>query len=448
MTGLERRPGPFPENMMAKEVREAEFPKDLDGRLEVALSSLNATPKAITLLLLGETAMDTPILEALFKEKMSGSPMIDTGPYIASKYSKSLIESGLVAEEATFDRGRKRIGFRLTKPDGIKYGLPIAALKVKVEKENNTCVYPVFGLNQKARGEHRAPLTRAKILMSLASGNTTQADVCRDLGISHALAKKSFAALLDAGAIGYDSLTPQTGRQQVDFTLSENASLGEVKPVLYDAVITTAVAKACISLAKQGIQITASRVLERIPRKVKKGKKIRSIKNRINHALSGLADSQGFLVRGKYKGTKTGSDAWLTDKGGMIVRELLVPLYDALADGETLERLQKEVLPEVQENLGDYASEVGKLYFPYSITGREQEGVEKREKAALLLKNSGRKGITVQELSVAVGWGETTAWRYLVDARGRGNAGSVVKNGVNYFTYKVPRSPRARQVAS
>lgn len=424
------------------ERRETEFPSDIDGRMEAILSSFNAAPKASTHLLLTKSMIDPLSLNRLFRGLMRETMIRDLRDGTASSYCQdSLCRIGLVAKEINFDYFGKEVlaGFIPTVA-GETYGWPIAAFFLSFEKEHGFSLYPIFGQSQQGRGEHRAPLTRAKILKFLIDGKKRQVDLCIELGINHQLASSSLKALKKAGVIDYSSMNPQTGREQVAYAVSGEVLPSEVKPVRQKKRFTNTIIRICQGLTDERKEITQANVYDRLPRSFKKGKKPRNVRTAVTRVLVGLADKQGFLKRGKFKGRGVYSEIELTEKGRTLVDELILPLENALSDGMTLGEWQKVVLPNVMMDFQEHSKVGADLYYPYSKSYQVAHRQEWQDNAMFALHGVGRKGISAQELSELLGIGEMACGNFLKSLVGERTARREMRNGVYYYRL-LPRRP-------
>lgn len=401
----ERGSNSQPEVLAGLTRREREFPRDIDRRRESIFSAFNAAPKAVVQLLLRDYMIDTHSLDRLFRGSVIGSQLSVIRDDAASSYCEdSLCKVGLVAEEVTMDYfgEEKLIGF-VTTQEGEKYGKPAAALFLLFENAHNMSMYPVFGQSGlRADAIQRAPLTRSKILKLLRKGPLREVDICSELNISHQMARDNLVALRSAGAVNYEF-----GRTEYFAIPGAGGStrLFRGYRTLEDEIMSI-----CGNFPLES-PITPDGVYQRLSDEAMVGRSEPFVRQRISSTLSS-ASSQGLLRRGKFRGTEVLSNAELTDKGELIVDELIDILEDALNDGPSLDRL-RNIQARVQANLGRYAVTACDLYYPHSRSHQMRDRINRQGRVRELLMEAA-DGITVQEVSSSLGIGELTSRRDLM----------------------------------
>ncbi len=414
--------------------QEVKFPAALEGRMEAILASLNSAPKAAVLLLLSESLIDTASLNKAYVDTASGSQMPIKRDMAESYCRDSLCRIGLVSEEVAIDYfgQEKSVGFKLTRAGEI-FGLPAAALVLDFETSHNFSVYPVLGQSMLARGEHRAPITRAKTIKSLAKGERRQIDICLELGINHERARSSLIALRNAGVVEYTSFTPQTGENQVSFSINKEDAV-EANQVRGKREFTDAVIGAARTLDQQGLPITQAAVFELVQGAGGAATE-KNVRTLISQTLTDLADRQHFLTRIQFKGREIYSSIKLTDKGKTIAIEFLAPLEDLLTDtgSETLKRVRDQILSKVLANTQGYAVRGIDLYYPYSRSFSASNQDKVRLTVESVLSRQRGAGITSQQLGKNLKLGELKTRRILLSMIESGKAKRKLRNGVFYY---------------
>lgn len=412
--------------------KESEFPSNIEGRMEAILSSFNVSPKTVTMLLLSEAITDPSSLSRTFRDTVVGSSISEFDVKTASSYChQSLCPIGLVAEEITLDYygHDKIIGFALTRA-GSEYGQPIAAFFLDFERKNGISLYPIFGQTQKARGEHRGPINRAQILKELQEGEKREVEIATQLGISIKTTGNSLTALQRAGVISYHSVKTHTGREKISFTPTE-MDITKVQPIPHSVALTRDIVGLCQTLSQEGISVTTSSIYDHLPQKYKRR---RYLNNAISGVLSGLAE-QGFLerIRG-FKMKERQSTAKLTEKGRLLVEELIIPLEDALSDGSSLQMLRSQVLPQVRRDLPVYARETANLYYAHSRSFGSKGGKEERQTHVLSYLLLKPEGVSIEELSTELGKSPFTIRDDLKYLMKEGQIVRIKKRGVTYYS--------------
>lgn len=414
--------------------KEAGFPTDVDGRMEAILSSFNATPRAVVQLLLRQSMTDKAPLAHMFKDVMADSGMEEVTPEIAIfSYCQTLCSIGLVVAETVDYFGREKIvGYSLTQAS-MQYGRPTAAFFLEFERFNGFSLFPVFGSINLARGEHRAPFSRAAIIKALEKVDKREIDLVRELRMKQPAVRSALDGLAQAGIIEYSSIKSQTGKEQVDFTLGSKP-IFEAKTINKEKVLTKEVAIAIDVLASQEIPITQANVYNVLPERFRENLGRNAVAQRISSILSNLGKN-GYLVRGKYERHKAFSNARLTEKGRIVLNKLIFPLEDACADGATLDKLREEVMPRVISHLSEYARTSADLYYPFSMSFKIKNRAERIGKIKEMLEKDKKIG-TARDFADELDEKIPTVSLILRGLVGNNFAARVKDNGVYYYFAK------------
>mgnify|MGYP001608145838 FL=1 len=425
---------------------EPPFPEDPNKRLESVLSSVNVGPKAATLLLLPYGSYISPAdLVRNFRPIMAGTGMEHTSFITAPNYcGASLVPIGLVAKEYTMDYfGRDiLVGYELTDA-GKRYGIPASALALFFERQHQTSLYPILGqIGTRYPEQHRGPYSRAMILtlLSKRGGRLREADICQELGISLAVAHKTFLALVRAGVVTYESVNKNTDKTQVTYRKNIDEPV-EVKPYRVGSNsmpgLTRTVMNIADQLARDGVPISQVNVYSRLQesqltaRKNKKG-----LRGAISAILSHLA-RQGFLSRTGFQGRVVESRLEITPLGTDVVQDFIIPLTGLVNDDESIRgRIDREIVPEVMGKLSIYARNSAELYYPYSVSFKNRQTQDNLGKLTEILSEQttgDSRGSTITELADKMGLNINTIHSYLTSLRKDKRVERFRGKGVDYY---------------
>lgn len=438
MTKNERsRAGETPINIV-----EAEFPKDPKERFGALLAAVNIGPKATTLLLLppkGSYVAPNTLGRQLM-DTLAGIPEADfLRTTTAPQYCyQSFVNIGLVASAYTIPTmgGEILVGYSRTKA-GDEYGIPAASLAHTFEyKHKDINLFNVLGaISLNTPDGHRAPLTRALVLMYLAKQTSpvTEADMVKEFGLSSTTLANSLGALMRAGVVYYEAITPQTGKIQVTYTRG-NLSITEITTIKGMTKLPPMIATICEKLAQNNIPITQKAVRAELPETVTKRWQYDYLQRMINVFLSELS-TLGFLTRGPFKGTERASLAYITEKGKAVVQDFLSPMWNLVNDSEkTYRMLKEEVVPQVMTHLGAYVKNAAESYYPFSKSLRMNMMNQAVDLVRTLLANN-PQGLPISDLVKLTGLSRFTLVTYL-----QKNLGNEVehdtKNEASYYFLK------------
>lgn len=427
-----------PETTIRVVQKEEEFPDSLDGRVEAVLSTVNISIKSITLLSL-EGYMQRPIdlsnrvaelLERTDAGHMHFRQLVDA-------YCKwTLCPIGLVAEQVAIDYAgiQYTAGYLLTDA-GQRYGQPVAAKFLEFEAERFS-LFPILGpVGTPSKKQRRPPFQRAKLLKGVNAGLNQQSSLCKWVGLANTNVQGHLEAMAEAGVISYRSINPYVDNgERVEYRLNESYEEAEVNQVGKEADLTDSVFLACLELKDAGKTITAANVIRILPIEYVNRVSRRQLMGRVSMVLSNFADEQGFLVRGDFHGRDVQSIVEITDKGRLVLEELLLPLDDALSDGTTLDTWRHETLPKVRGQLPVYAAKSADLYYPFSKAADMRLAAERRATAERLLKEAGNNGLTVRTLAERLGVHMQTA-RAILNKKVREGSAMREKFGNAYYYF-------------
>lgn len=419
---------------------EIEFPASPEGRLGALLASVNIGPKAVTLLLLpspGVYIAPYPDLANKFREIFRGTPLEGFANTIAPEYCRqSLSRIGLVAAEYSIDYygAEKVVGYGKTEA-GEKYGVPAAALALAAEAKHNRSLYPILGATNVSSPElKRAPLTRAQILLFLSEQTepVTEKKIIEVLGITQPTAQEALFSLSQSGVIAYEAVTPRTGKVQISYTRGQLPA-DDITPVNREPTLTRTIATICEDLIAQGKPVSQAAIYEELPEEIKKRRREDVLRININITLSGLA-RQGFLLHAKdFKGHGVQSSARITKDGQAVVEDFILPLVKLIQNepGEQ-DRIDREIVKPVINNLRLYAQITAELYYPYSISFKQTRREENIRRVLDILVSS-PKGLSTQDFIPLLGVNEETVRNYLAALREQSLVGRERVKCVDYY---------------
>lgn len=409
-----------PPTSSADKLISKDFPLNLEGQLEAVLSSFNITTKATTLLLL-QRRMVTPNndLNNSFRAVYTGSSIQFFHDDAAIGYAqKSLCDIGLVAaavRQATLGgrNGESVYGFTTT-DEGENLGKPIAAAFLKFEAENNMSLAPIFSSSgRRDEGFERPPLTRARILLQLLKGTQTLSQIAEQTGITRMSMSHILPNLRTAGVIDYSSLDRQ-GQIQVTYKFKTDPQK------FFDSLegrtsFSSNIMRACVTLTQQGIEVSQRNVFDYLfPNNEEfDAVKLKHLRSEVAEVFSRMKNSE-VLERNNFIGREVQSEAKLTEKGKKVVEGLLLPLIDCLKGGATLELWRTQVLPEVKNNLGQYARVTGELFYPHSKSAKMANTENTKGAICLMLTKAAKESvITSDTISRELGMPKGTVNEYI-----------------------------------
>lgn len=414
--------------------REKPFPADLSSRREAVLSSVNISLKTATHLIIPPSLITREDLAAKFREMTHGTSFDEMGWATAQSFCfASLVPIGLVAEEVTLpsQTGEKIIGFAKTRA-GLIYGDPIAARFLAFEAEHGFSLYPILGkTGVPFETEDRAPGTRSRVLQYLLNGEKLQREIEVDLNLPRANVSATIDALKQAGVVEGQSITTNTGRVKIEYEFNAAFQGAVKKKQNWNIKIVKEVIQIAQMRWREGLAISQDTVYQTLPTHIKNKWQEINLRNSLNGILSGLAD-QGILIRGKFRGKEKLSIVKLTDKGKLVVEDLLIPLDDVLQDGPTLEQWTNQVLPEVKGKFIEYARKAAETFYPYSQTARNRERAIILDRIVAYVKNSGK--VPSYDITKEFGLKRRSVDNYLQRLVANGQLTVMQEKGVNYFT--------------
>ena len=357
-----------------------EFPEHPLERAGAMLAAFNAPTKRAVIIELNQfpyftspTSVGHQFIALHQGSKLATFAVTNVGQYCGD----TLGPIGMATEERKeISQGEEKITGHAVNEAGGRYGQPTAAAFYMFEVTHGFSLFPILGQTGK-RGEAstRAPLNTALVLLSLRNHGKTQAEIANELGVSNSVVQAVLQRLSQNRIVAYESLHTASGKKQMYFELG-HADLDKVQQIGTFVTLTQQVAQISIQIASEGLQVTQHEVFRRLPEEAKKNVNTDYLESRINRVLRGLS-KQEFLKQGPFTGSKSGkavfSSAKLTDKGILVVNEVLLPLFDAMRDGETLDYWRREVLPEVKRNFRFYARTAGDLFYPFSKAAKQEK---------------------------------------------------------------------------
>lgn len=327
----------------------------LEARREAILSCHN--PLSMALMLHLDTYNHTPSeLVGWFRETYRSTSFSELNDSHIPRYADALVNFGLVQ--------RAQDGITIS-PAGIHYGGPIFARFLAFQAQENYPLVRALGQYQ-ASGEVRAPFARAQIIVTSPDGSFTARQLSQQLPYNDGVLTDSFQALKRGGIINFNPEKKVQGTKPANYELCPIAQNEQVRGSLSQLIYA-----ACIELTVKGARINQRNVLRILPEDYKQlrvqGSKhgLDSLRQDINHKLKEF-EGQKRLRRLPEINSDMDTPAMLTERGLKLKNELLIPLDDALQDGETLDRWRRQYYSHVKERLPDVAAITGESFYPYS----------------------------------------------------------------------------------
>lgn len=418
---------------MQYEKRVYPFPIDPLERVGNILAAYNASPKALTQLLITSTPVTRLELSKRFAAVVADTALELSDSYNANGYCRdSLCPLGLVVQEKMPSSGRYPyvITFSLTDA-GIMYGRPAAAAFLAFEKKYGFSLFPMLCPTSSIRlDDAKHKLTRAMLLCELTKGTRRTNELAMLLHCSETVITRSLSHLADAGAITYQTLNIRTQETQVIFSLAKTAMDHVVIPVGGYTKLTSLVVEACNLLHNRHVPITQISVSTILRKKQKESIMSKPMSKKVSEILSGLV-KQGYLDRQQFS-RNIKSIATITAKGQCVVENLIKPLMDAMRDSPPLERWQRTILPTVQNHLSDYAEQSAALYYPFS---KSRDKIDRADSLALLQKllQTGNSN-TVSQLARKLRVNQMTVSAYLRKFETMHRISKKTLKGVAYYS--------------
>lgn len=414
--------------------------KEVRERLERVTSAFNTSPQAIITLRLSSSLEYGWKIGKRLGDLYQGTEIEKwfPGKGILKSYMQTLIDMGIVWQDSTeLDRrGKVLRRFALTN-FGLLYGQPVAAAFVDFEQRRKESFNPILGQTAvNYEGKNRAPITRSLTLLVLRNGGKSMAEIEKALvayGITKDVIAEAVVALAQAGMVVRKGLRMSMPWVEYEFT-NIPAPQGRIVHTEKKTLISRVVDICEEIKAEGGSGVTRRMVYTRLPGSIKENRDRRIFLIEITTILRRL-EERGYLERGLFKDRKRYPDIELTDKGELLADEFILPLTDALSGGETLSQWREVLLPGVKENLGFYAQETGRLYYPHSKSGRKEQHQQDQESILSLLEEEGAsaKPQTVYRLSVEAGVPLRTLKRHLRGLLREGKISRVVVDGRNCY---------------
>ena len=288
------------------------FPDNLEGRM-VILNAINSELKAVTLLHLGDRAVEPREIKCRIRETVGEGIFLPRTEAFGAYCKKTLVPIGLVSrEEIIRDEGDVEvIGYGIT-PAGKDYGQPIAAFTIEWVARNKQSMYSVLGSTQ-SPCESRSPERRIRILKELyrAKEIVRETDLERDTGMEEHSLEQHLQSLKTIGFIDFESVGRATGWSR--YFLKEPVN---VESVAGYTILTQRVYEALETLR----EANAREIAERIGY---------IHHNHISTILSGLVNQNAVdVVRWKSRHHRT--EIRLAEKGRKFIDEWLNPVEAVL----------------------------------------------------------------------------------------------------------------------
>ena len=425
-------------------LRELENSENLSSRLNLLLASFNTAPKAATFLRIGDLSPRSEIV-SWFRNtyvKKDGPRFI--GNHVNS-YVPTLVQFGMLEQGLEDTLRPTRMGQEI--------GQPVAAKFLTYEIEAQQSLYPVFGQEQVGSEEsQRAPLTRAKILLELAQVT----DRLADFSTVHQEPRLIVDSLFHLQNAGMVNLIYARSVRQGQVRLYRIANLADREKVTTlkkrRGSLAEIVAAACETLTAQGKMITAKEVYPLIPEEYRDTHNEASTMTNVHHFLSAFATEIHFLENTvRNQAEEIMQNARLTPQGQHLVRELHLPVVDALEGDGMLLQWKQVLLPRVQEDLLAISQETFELYAPHGRGTRIKDReilkgdiiVYVREWAPYATDQFGEYDMRTDDIAGLMFLPYATVGTFLTELVAEGKMERFYRKG--YWIYRVPETTNLQQ---
>ncbi len=326
--------------------------------LEDAAVCFNISPKtAVALALTGHVTSKRDIQE-WFTTTFNGTSVGEFKAQQGVAYCATLAQFGMAEKVGS--------GYKAT-PKGIEMQ-PVAARILQFENDETYSLYPELGQTQTS-AQQRAPINRIKMLLYLAH-DTKRDDFEQALHMKNSVILETLFSLQKTGILTYDPFILHYIGQSVQYEFVKGWDTKPTPSIRDSRRLTDLVVEACKKLHEQNKPLLPVFVDQLLTSDIPSPKS-EPRKREVSRMMSGLAKA-GILSRISTIKTKAMvQSATLTDRGKKLVYNLLIPLVDAVNNGETLQQWKEDVLPSVRRNLVPIARHTAELYYPHSNQFKE-----------------------------------------------------------------------------
>lgn len=413
-----------------------EAPSDiLSERFTGVLSAINiGGVKASTLFLIPDEVegyITSGNLGKSFKRLYSGTAISHFHGEMADRYAHhSFVKPGYVAEELVINEHgvESVVGFART-PEGTKYGLPVAALAMKFELDNNISLASIFGGLSSTSEKAKAPYMRARILQYLYDQYVinnrqtiiTEKELVEEFNTHGSIIYSNLLPLHRSGVVDYKSLTLRTGVTasfKVRTDMSRDA-LPSLEAKRRNGVVRAHLRKAVVdiidTLCQSNTAITVDDVFTHIDSTV--GDMYNSphaLKMTIAEIFKELR-RMGYITHGDYQIRQVLSQVHMTNLGRKVVKELLIPLTEIINDNQQTLRQYTALANEygVLEKMMEIAPRLADIYYPFSASRRIVSSISKQYELIDILQGAPQRGYPISYLAKRLGLDRETIRRHL-----------------------------------
>jgi DNA-binding MarR family transcriptional regulator len=382
-------------------MEERSFPEDPDERLDAILNVVNTEFKNLCLLHMDDRAKIGQDIRAGVRSTVGRGVYLPTKNSFDAYCLHTLFPIGVVAKDEIMHGGE--IGYLLT-PEGMKYGLPIAALALDWVNMNDTSLFEVLGPTA-TTGSVRAPFARINVLEKLASGKNKAKDIH-----TSSLLNNHITPLSDIGFITYVPGKSFGGK-------STTFSLIDV-PENYSGFKLSRISEKVVEYLKDN---SLSRGVCELARSINEAQPS------VSRALYSL--ERGGCVACDHGDVSFSARVVLEEKGRRFLEDFVYPVRDALEDGGSLSDAEETYRTIVgdPELFGEYSKRAIELY--RAVSPRLNPGATLDSVLEYIRCNPGARP---KEISGVMG---TKVDNHLATLKKRGDV-SCIRNGTSskYFS--------------
>ncbi len=422
-------------------VNSTPFPVERDKQVEALASAFENTVRAATLLFfrreVGAVIYKSQYVEK-FGEIFGGTKIGEIHKKSAYEYPDQLLKQGLLNKVLlkTKNGNINHVGWALTEM-GLKFQT-IAAFFIQFEQEHTYSLYPVLGGIAIPRKEaNRAPLTRMKILLELEKGNRSITEIGKNLGIYPNTVKLATEALLQAGMLDHTSVNVRTHENLPKFRFVNQDNI-PTKYLNDSQSLQAKIAKACTSDLIKKIEFTVDDIID-------------ILNNDTNFDASSMPNSTNLrksiymhltLLSNRGAITRTNpeisrhhfSSAKLSPKGEEFLKDFIHPLFDAITDDGSFNKMQNHYLIRVRDSLKKIGNDIGKRYAPYSFAEKKSGILDIR--ITEVIQSLGEKGVTMIELQRTLGLSASACRNHLKHLLERELVEITLQKGIQHYRLK------------
>ncbi len=308
---------------------EEPFPNDLEGRLANVLNVVNTELKSATLLHLDDQSVEGSAIRKRIQDTVGMDQILPKANVFDDYCSVTLVPMGMVARQEVVyaTRENETVGYALTEA-GEKYGQLIAAFSLQWAATHEMSLYLALGRTG-SRGKSRCPENAIRILKALRAVRKPlrMEDIREVLSWSAGGNINALRNLKNVEFVICDSAgEPNKGRGRVLYEWTGEKRVEEIETVKKRPTLASEVVG---HIAQRGLIDAPSLASE--------------LRYKYPGIISGILSAlerQGAVRRHKWRGKEKFSEIQLTERGIHFIETYLLPIEDALSDGQALKEMR------------------------------------------------------------------------------------------------------------